>query len=106
MIALFMVVAWRVMFLMNLGRQQGNISSAEVFEEAEWKSVCSILNKKIPNKAPKLSEFMVMVGMLGGYQKRKTPPGAKVIWEGLKRMGDYVLMWEMAHANLSIKRCV
>ncbi len=106
MIALFMVVAWRVMFLMNLGRQQGNISSAEVFEEAEWKSVCSILNKKIPNKAPRLSEFMVMVGMLGGYQKRKTPPGAKVIWEGLKRMGDYVLMWEMVHANLSSKRCV
>ena len=34
------------MFLTNLGRQAANISSEEVFEEAEWKSVCTVLNKQ------------------------------------------------------------
>lgn len=71
MIALFMMVAWRVMFLMNLRRQEGSISSAEVFEEAEWKSVCTFLNKSVPDKAPALGEFMIRIGMLGGYQKEK-----------------------------------
>jgi Transposase DNA-binding/Transposase Tn5 dimerisation domain len=106
MITMFMIVAWRVMFLMNLGRQDSNRSSAEVFEEVEWKSVCTILNKQVPKIAPKLGEFMIMIGMLGGYQKRKSPPGAQVVWEGLKRMADYVLMWEHIHANSSIKSCV
>ena len=106
MITMFMIVAWRVMFLMNLGRKDSNKSSAEVFDEVEWKSVCTILNKQVPNIAPKLGEFMIMIGILGGYQKRKSPPGVKTIWEGLKRMADYVLMWDSIHANLSTKRCV
>lgn len=106
MTTLFMIVAWRVMFLMNLGRQESNKSSAEVFEEVEWKSVCTILNKQVPKTAPQLGEFMVMIGVLGGYQKRKSPPGVKVIWEGLKKLADYVLMWEHIHANLSTKSCV
>jgi hypothetical protein len=106
MIALFMVVAWRVMFLTNLGRQYGNLSSAEVFEEAEWKSVCTILNKQVPKQAPLLGKFMVMIGTLGGYQKRKSPPGVKVIWEGLKKLTEYVFMWNSIHATLSTKSCV
>jgi hypothetical protein len=107
MIALFMIVSWRVMFLMNLGRQNPNKSCDEVFENAEWMSVCSILNKKVPKEPPRLGEFMIMVGRLGGYQPRKSPPGVKVIWEGLKRMTDYALMWETVNAQyLSIKSCV
>lgn len=107
MLALLMIVAWRVMFLMNLGRQEGNRLSSEVFEEEEWKSVCSILKKEVPQTPPKLGEFMIMIGRLGGYQRRKTPPGAKVIWEGLKRMADYAHMWEVINTNhLSTKNCV
>ena len=106
MLALFMIVAWRVMFLTNLGRQAAHLSSGEVFEEAEWKSVCTILNKQVPDSAPALGEFMIMIGTLGGYQKRKSPPGVKVIWEGLKRLNEYVLMWNSIHTTLSIKNCV
>jgi hypothetical protein len=70
-------------------------------------SVCSILNKKVPKDPPRLGEFMIMIGKLGGYQPRKSPPGIKVIWEGLKRMADYALTWEVVNAQYeSIKRCV
>jgi hypothetical protein len=99
MIALFMIVAWRVMFLMNLGRQNPNRPCDEVFETAEWMSVCSILRKTPPKKPPPLGEFMIMIGRLGGYLQRKSPPGVKVIWEGLKRMADYALMWETMNAQ-------
>jgi hypothetical protein len=106
MIALFMIVAWRIMFLMNLGRQNPNRPCDEVFENAEWMSVCSILQKKIPKDPPLLGEFMIMVGRLGGYLQRKSPPGVKVIWEGLKRMADYALMWETVNVHMSTKNCV
>lgn len=106
MISLFMIVAWRVIFLMNLGRQEGSRSSTEVFEEMEWKSICLILKKEIPDKAPKLGEIMTMIGILGGYQKRKSPPGVKTIWKGLKRLADYVLMWNAVATNTSNKNCV
>ena len=107
MLALFMIVAWRVMFVMNLGRQDPKRPCCEIFETAEWMSVCSILNKKVPKEPPFLGEFMIMIGKLGGYQPRKSPPGVKVIWEGLKRMADYAQMWEVVNTQYeSIKRCV
>ncbi len=107
MIALFMIISWRVMFLMNLGRKNPDKPCDEVFENAEWMSVCSILNKKAPKEPPRLGEFMIMIGRLGGYLPRESPPGVKVIWEGLKRMADYALMWETVNAHyLSIKSCV
>lgn len=107
MLALFTIVAWRVMFVMNLGRQDPKRFCCDIFENAEWMSVCSILNKRVPKEPPFLGEFMIMIGRLGGYQPRKSPPGVKVIWEGLKRMADYALMWEVVNAqHESIKRCV
>jgi hypothetical protein len=45
-----------------------------------------------------MSEFMKLVGRLGGYLPRKSPPGVKVIWEGLKKVAAYASMWEAMHA--------
>lgn len=96
-LSLFMIVSWRVMFLMNLSRQDATRPCNEVFEDAEWMSVCKILTQKIPKKPPNLNDFMKMIGRLGGYLPRKSPPGVKVIWEGLKKMANYVTMWEAIH---------
>lgn len=97
-LALFIIVSWRIMFLMNLSRQSPERRCDEVFEDAEWMSVCKILTKKVPKIPPNLGDFMKMIGRLGGYLPRKSPPGVKVIWEGLKKMSDYALMWETIHA--------
>ena len=97
-LTLFIIVSWRVMFLMNLSRQNPEIGCDEIFEDAEWMSVCKILIKKVPKQPPRLGGFMQMVGRLGGYLPSKSPPGVKVIWEGLKKMADYALMWDTLHA--------
>lgn len=98
LITVFMVLAWRVMFTMMMGRVQGEMSCSVVFDEAEWKSVYKVLNKKqvMPEKPPSLGEFIIMIGILGGYVARKNegPPGAKVIWKGMARMVDFALAWE------------
>ena len=98
LLAIFMLLSWRVMFTMMLGRVCSEMSAGDLFEASEWKSVYKILNKKkaLPRKPPKLSEFIVMVATLGGYveQKGGEPPGVKTIWKGMARMVDFSIAWE------------
>jgi hypothetical protein len=98
LLAIFMVLAWRVMFTMMLGRICSEMSCADLFDEAEWKAVYKILNKKkaLPRKPPPLGEFVIMVARLGGYveQKDGEPPGVKTMWKGLARMVDFSIAWE------------
>ncbi len=98
LIAIFLVLSWRVMFTMMLGRIFGEMSCADLFDEAEWKSVCKIVNRKkaLPRKPPLLGEFIVLVARLGGYveQKGGEPPGVKTMWKGMARMVDFSLAWE------------
>ena len=97
-ISIFIILAWRVMFTMMMGRVKADMSAGDLFDEAEWKSVYKILNKKktLPRKAPKLGEFILMVARLGGYveQKGGEPPGVKVMWKGMSRMIDFGIAWE------------
>jgi hypothetical protein len=98
LIALFLILAWRIQYLMMLGRTCPNISSATIFEECEWKSVFKILHKNepIPSEAPLLKDFIRMIAMLGGYIGRNNdpPPGPKVMWKGMTRMSDFSMAWE------------
>lgn len=98
LIMIFMILAWRVMFTMMMGRVCGHMSCEVIFNEAEWKSVYKILNKKqaLPQTPPSLERFMIMIAVLGGYIDRKNegPPGVKVTWKGMARMVDFSLAWE------------
>lgn len=98
LIAIFLILAWRVMLTMMLGRICGEMSCADLFAEAEWKSVYKIVNKNkaLPRKPPPLGEFIIMVAKLGGYivQKNGEPPGVKVMWKGMGRMVDFSIAWE------------
>ena len=98
-IALFLIVAWRIQYLMMLGRTCPSISSGDLFEECEWKSVFKIVNRNepIPAEPPPLKDFIRMIAMLGGYIGRNNdpPPGPKVMWKGLTRMSDFAMAWEV-----------
>lgn len=98
LIAVFLVLSWRVMFTMMLGRECPDIPSGDLFVESEWKSVYKILNKNkaLPRKPPPLGKFIEMIAKLGGYIKRKSgePPGVKVMWKGMVRMVDFTIAWE------------
>jgi hypothetical protein len=98
LIAFFMIISWRIMYVMMLGRNCPEISCEHIFEEAEWKSVYKILNKKcaLPANPPKLQELIVMIATLGGYIPNNSapPPGITVMWRGMCRMNDFALAWE------------
>jgi hypothetical protein len=98
LIAVFLVLSWRVMFTMMLGRLCSKLPCSDLFVASEWKSVYKVLNKNkvLPRKPPLLGEFVEMIASLGGYVKQKNgdPPGVKVMWKGMVRMVDFSIAWE------------
>jgi hypothetical protein len=98
MMAIFFILAWRIMYITSMGRIHPDISCSEVFEDAEWKSVYIITQKTAaaPTTPPSLGEFILMIARLGGYisGKNRPPPGHKVLWRGMSKMSDFALAWE------------
>jgi hypothetical protein len=96
-VALYMVIAWRVLYVMKLGRECPDLPCDVVFEEEEWKSACVIADEPqaLKNK-PSLGQFMLLVAKFGGYLGRKSdgPPGAQAIWQGMSRVTDFALTWK------------
>ena len=97
-LALYLIVAWRTLYVCRMGRSCPDITCEAVFEPAEWKSVYRVVRRVTPpSPPPNLSEMVRMVAQLGGYVNRKRPdePGPQTIWLGLQRMHDMALCWQL-----------
>ncbi len=95
-IALYLIVAWRVLWVTWLGREAPEVAADAVFTEAEWKSVYAVVKRTPPPaEAPPLGEFVRMVASLGGHLGRKGdgPPGPQTMWQGLQSMFHYAIAW-------------
>ena len=95
--AVALVISWRTMFVMRMGREFPDLSCEAVFEMSEWKSVYNITQKQTPPETPPtLREMVRMVGQLGGFVNRDigAMPGVETIWKGLQRMHDMALCWD------------
>jgi hypothetical protein len=94
-LALYMIIAWRTLYISRLARSVPDISCEAVFEPDEWKPVWQIIrNSPPPSEPPCLGEVVDMVAQLGGYIKRKnSPPGPKSIWIGIQRVYDFATCW-------------
>ena len=95
-VAIYMVIAWRILYLRNLSRRCGELPGVWFFTQAEVRSACLIQKRKSGNGPPTLSELTVMVAKMGGYLARKSdpPPGAEYLWRGLEKLRCYVEMAE------------
>jgi hypothetical protein len=97
-LAVYLIVAWRTLYVCRLGRSCPDISCEAVFEPAEWKSVWKVVHGTAPPVAPpRLGALVRLVAQLGGYvnRKRSDPPGPQTIWIGMQRMHDFALCWEL-----------
>jgi len=95
-LSVYMIVAWRVMFVTMLGRACPEMSCEVIFEPAEWQSVYALTRRTaLPDKAPPLSEAIMLIASLGGHLGRKHdgPPGPKTMWIGIQRMRDFAHAW-------------
>jgi hypothetical protein len=107
-LAMYMIVAWRVLYVLKLGRECPETNCEAVFTEAEWKSVYVIAKRtKAPKKPPTLGTLIPIIASMGGYLGRKNdgPPGPQTMWIGLQRMRDFALAWS-AFGPMMAKSCV
>ena len=87
-LAVYWVVAWRVLSVLMLGRECPDVSCDVVLEEAEWKSVYQVATgRKPPRRPPPLGMLVRLIAGLGGYLDRPNdpPPGPKAMWVGLSK---------------------
>jgi hypothetical protein len=95
-LALYKIVAWRVLYVTMLGREAPDLPCDLLFAEEEWKSAWMICKeRKPPKRPPSLKVFLPMIAELGGYNGRKHdgPPGPKALWIAIRRITDFGLAW-------------
>lgn len=92
---IYMVIAWRILYLTHLGRRCPDLPCGCVFDEAEWKGTCVAVKRPPAAGEPTLSEFIGIVGKLGGHLGRKCDgqPGPQSMWQGLARVRDFAIVW-------------
>jgi hypothetical protein len=95
-LAIYSVIAWKILYLCRLGRECPDLPCDVVFSDSEWKAVYTIINKEQPPcEPPTLNEMIRMVATLGGYVRRsKTEPGTQTLWLGLQRLYDFANAWD------------
>lgn len=95
-LAMYLIVAWRTMFVCHLGRACPEINCEAIFEPAEWKALWAAVHRKRPPKrSPPLAVIVHLVASLGGYIERPdSPPGPQTLWIGLQRLHDLAWAWD------------
>ena len=97
-LGVYIIVAWRTLYVCRLGRSCPEIDCEVVFEPSEWKSVWKVVKRTDPPaRPPALGEFVRLVARLGGYVdgKRAAPPGPQTLWIGLQRMHNFATCWQL-----------
>jgi hypothetical protein len=104
-VAVYLIVAWRVLYLVHLGRECPEMKCDAVLMPQEWQSVWRVATGEDPPKqVPSLGVMTKLIAQLGGYIPRKNElPGAKTMWIGLQRTRDFALVWSIFHPSSRAK---
>lgn len=95
LLVLYCAVAWRLLQVTYLSRQDPQQPCTAAFTELEWQTVYRVHHpdKPLPQEPPTLRQMTRDVAKLGGFLGRKSDgePGVKVIWRGIMRMHDIII---------------
>jgi hypothetical protein len=87
-LALFMVVAWRITYLMRLGRNCPDLDATLFFSADEIRGTYLLTKQPRPAQPPRLNDVIRLIARIGGFLGRKGDgePGVKTIWRGLDQV--------------------
>lgn len=89
----YMIIAWRILYVVVMGRHCPDMSCECVFSKEEWQTTYVVVRRqKPPSVPPTLNEMVRMVASLGGYLNRKSDPepGVKTMWIGFRNMQEHI----------------
>lgn len=93
-IAVYYVVAWRLLHLTYLGRLPGAVSAGQVLDPDEL----VVLSHASGSVVKTASQAVLAIAKLGGYThyRNAPPPGVKVLWLGLRYLQGMVEGYRLA----------
>lgn len=99
-----MIVAWRLQYLVHMGRECPDLPCSSVFAEEEWRAALAIDRKVADPQTlaePSLGELLRIIARFGGHLGRKNdaPPGAQCMWTGLARVRDFAIAIEVCRGD-------
>ena len=101
-LAVYSVVAWRVLFLTMQSRQQPDMSCEAILEPEEWQALYCFSHEtsQAPSEPPTLREATRLIARLGGFigRRRDGHPGPITIWRGLQRLKDIAFAWRLGRS--------
>lgn len=92
-LVLYLIVAWRILMLMTIGREHPDWCCEVVFCVEEWQTAWAIHHRTPPpSTPPDLGTIVRIVAGFGGWLGRKNdpPPGPKALWQGMTKLSAYV----------------
>ncbi len=98
-LALYSVIASRLLMLTYLARTAPNEPGASLLNPDEWRVLWAKQHRGKPApRHPTLRQVVREIACLGGFLGRRGDgePGAKSLWRGLQRLNDLLLGYEMA----------
>lgn len=91
-LAVDMIIAWRVLELTRLSRQRPDLPATELLTEDELKVLGAMYPAFAGRRSLQLREAVRAIAQWGGFLARKSDgePGPMTLWLGLLRLNDYV----------------
>lgn len=88
LVAINMVIAWRVMLMVLLGREQPDLPPDILFSNIELQVLTRFAQTSRYRTPDTLADAVWLTAKLGGYLGRKSdpPPGAIVMWRGCVKL--------------------
>ena len=90
LLALLLVVGWRVFWLTMVNRSQPDAPAETVLTPPEIDLLDQISGERPAASKRTVSHYLLAIAKLGGYLARNNdpPPGNVVLWRGLSRLAD------------------
>lgn len=107
--AVDLVVAWRVLALCKAAREMPEDPISNWLPEAQWQALCCYVHRRStpPRTAPSVRQAVRWIAQLGGFLARKSDgePGTKTLWRGLQQLDAMTKMWKLCHEKNERTRC-
>jgi hypothetical protein len=100
-LALYSIVAWRLLWLTYLARQTPDAPCTLALAPAAWQALWCAHHQTttLPTTPPTLALAVRWIARLGGFLGRSGDgePGVTVLWRGLQRLDDLTAMYTLLH---------
>lgn len=98
-LAIYMVIAWRLLWLTYQARHTPEVPCTVALTTPEWQALACVMagTDKPPKRPPSLKEAVRALARLGGFlgRRRDGEPGVRVLWRGWQRLQDLAQLWQL-----------